>query len=527
MRPLMMIWIVMAVGAGGAEAQSSDGPDIGDRFGEVAAIDRLTPADTLYREARRALTRREYERAITLFTELRQSEPESIHLADALYYEALARVQAVSETFSSSDVDRDALLAEVMEASDRLEEARSLLAGRETREPVEETARLRLRVESVLAELAVHRRMLERGDTVSLPLRIEAERREVPFTVGTVSRTGAVTDASVLRGATSTESRLAYVPFSVARVTREDGSPSELPADCDPARLRERVTVFYTLFDRDPAILDDVLEELESAGEADACAMPLRSTVLGHALATGALDRDRVVQAVRNEPDPFTRRAALHAIREWGDPEDRDLLFEIARTDDDQTVRLLAAHTLLELPDGAGRDRALSLVEEGELEPRGVALIISDILKDASADEAARIRTLFETADDDHLRTTILAQLSTSPREADRAWVRERVGDRTLPAQMRAAALNQASWRGADMDFLLSVYRDTDETLLRRQILWALAGSPSQEATDALIRAYRESDSDELRSATVNALTQRDDERAHAALRAILRGEDP
>jgi HEAT repeat protein len=558
----------LVVGAGGAEAQSTTaappdrgGPEVEVLRGVDGTVELISPADTLYREARRALTRREYERAISLFTELRETEPESVHLADARYYEALARVNAVTETLSASDEDREALLAEVERATTRLAEARSLLEGREDREPVEETERLLERMESALAQLVVHRRALERGDTVSLPLTIEAERREVPFSVGAVSRPATTAihprvvgapafgvdtitrdarsleramvlqqaQAGALLSAATAERQVRSVPFSVSRYVPGlfGGLRAEVPPGCDEARLRERTAAFHALFDRDPAILDGLLDDLEAAGDSDPCAAPLRSTVFGHALATGALDRDRVVQALRNEPDPFTRQAALHALRESADPADMELLAEIARTDDDQTVRVLAAHTLLDLPDGVGRGRALALVEARELEARGVVMIVSEILSDASAEEAARVRDLFDQIDDDALRTAILAQLSISPREADRAWVRERVADRTLPAQMRAAALNQASWRGADMDFLLSVYGETDETLLRRQILWALAGSPSAEATEALIQAYRESDDPELRSAAVNALTQRDDERADAALRAILRGEDP
>ncbi|MEZ4414375.1 MAG: HEAT repeat domain-containing protein [Gemmatimonadota bacterium] len=89
-------------GADGTAAQASDepafleaGPGAAQSVLEVWIPElqawQEVPGDTLYRRARNALNRREYEVAAASFSDLRRRYPESAFVADAYYYEAFAR----------------------------------------------------------------------------------------------------------------------------------------------------------------------------------------------------------------------------------------------------------------------------------------------------------------------------------------------------------------------------------------------------------------------------------------------------
>lgn len=92
----MMMWAGIGLATGTA-GQST--PMERDAVGIQTALETVfpqDPGDELYRQARRALQREEYQEAARLFQELRQRHARSAYVGDSYYFEALARYREAS-----------------------------------------------------------------------------------------------------------------------------------------------------------------------------------------------------------------------------------------------------------------------------------------------------------------------------------------------------------------------------------------------------------------------------------------------
>ena len=498
--------------------------------GAVLASSVETPSDTLYRAARAALSAGDHQRAIELFERLRETEPESVHLPEARYYEARALFERAMAEFRERDPSADELAtADFERALARLSEAQALAEARsdpdDAARPVErEMERLRYQLREA-TELVAGARVAGRADRATEVAMGDTLQR-------TLARVRAATGAST------------SAPFSVSRVSRAGGeSPlayrvhelrfrpwqEATPEGCDADALADRRTALHGLISRDPEIVVEILQELGEAEAFDPCAAPLRETALHFVRRAGDLPEGMLERLILEDPSAVVRATAVYLLRTVEPPEEvpLELLARVVRGDEDTRVRIAALHGLVDEVSPERRALVWGMLEDDVVEGDERGAAIAYLLQTRLPEEGARFRTLFEVDGDARARSMILAEFAVSEREEDRRWVRERVADRDLPVELRAMALNQAGWRGADMDFLYDLYRESDETTLRRQVLWAAAGSPAPEATGFLIRAYRVTTDSALREAALNALGQRDDEQATAALRAILRGEDP
>ena len=85
----LAVWVAPSSGQVGVVGGEAEAMALADRVERSAG--RQDPADDLYRDARRAMNREEWDQAARLFRELRETHPRSAYAGDSYYFEAFSR----------------------------------------------------------------------------------------------------------------------------------------------------------------------------------------------------------------------------------------------------------------------------------------------------------------------------------------------------------------------------------------------------------------------------------------------------
>jgi HEAT repeat protein len=406
-------------------------------------------ADTIYRAARRALNESQYRRAIELFEQSLDEEPE--YSAEALYYQALSyyrmggrsnyeralgKLEAQMERYPNSAAYGDA-----EELTVRIE---GELARRGDAQAAERLAREaeRMHVSQEHDEQAEHEAEIK---AMALHALIQADpEKALPY----LSR--------VLQNRTPETAELrGQAVFILGQ--HESDQTLDLMLDVvrnDPDPDVKAHAAFWLSQVNDPRAIDATIAILDDPN--------LDEDLKGQAIfALGQTDDPRAGQilrdyASRSDVDPEVRGMAVHGLAQHPSPENSALLKQMFREVDDPEVREQILFALTQMTDAVDGDWLLA------------------IFSDPNEEDDVREMALFMAAQSGNVDARILSQMYDS------------AGDNTDMKEQILFTLTQID-SDAAFDKMLDIARTEEDPDLRQNAIFWIGQSGDPRAEDVLL----------------------------------------
>lgn len=422
-----------------------------------------TREDSLYRAAREALNRGEYNRASTMFKALETQFPRSRVAPAVLYYQAFALYRAGSTA--------------------ELKRALEVLKAQQERYPDAaadpDAASLRTRLQAALAA---------RGDAQA------AEALRIA-TAG-----GPSCDKEDIEVRAEALNALAQIDPPEARSTLK-----KVLARRDECSVQLRRRAVYILgrsgteesatdllevarTDPDPSVRSDAINLLGR--------MPGSAT-----LAT-------LEKIFADAPDDRTRQAALSALRSRGGPEAKRVLRTIIEREDiSEKMRMEAISQL------AGSSRHAVEIRSSPRIASGTRVGSGEPITAADAEDAAYLRSLYGKTPSQAMKVQIVSAVARMGGTANDQWVLAIAKNRDEDMRLRREALSRLRSTTLTVEDLSKLFDALSERELRRAVLQQLARRDEPAATDKLIEIAKSGTDPRLRREAISALTRKNDPR--------------
>jgi HEAT repeat protein len=432
-----------------------------------------TREDSLYRAAREALNRGEYNRASTLFKSLETQFPRSRVAPAVLYWQAFALYRAGS--------------------TDELKRALEVLKTQQERYPDAaadgEAATLRTRLQAALAA---------RGDAQAA----EALRAA---TAG-----GPTCDKEDIEVRAEALNALAQINPPEARPTLK-----KVLARRDECSVQLRRRAVYILgrngteesatdllevarTDPDPSVRSDAINLLGR--------MPGSATVA------------TLEKIFADAPDDRTRQAALSALRSRGGADAKRVLRTIIEREDiPEKMRLEAISQLA----GSSHDGRVAMNSDSRqalvaLEAAGRRAAYGD------EEDAAYLRTLYGKTQSQAMKMQIISAMARMGGTTNDQWVLAIAKNREEDMRLRREALSRLRSPTLTVDDLGKLFDSLSERELRRAVLQQLARRDEPAATDKLIEIAKSGTDPQIRRDAISALARKNDPRTTKLLLELV-----
>jgi HEAT repeat protein len=422
-------------------------------------------ADTVYRAARRALNESQYRKAVQLFEQSLDEEPE--YSAEALYYQALAYYRMGGRS------NYDHAYRKLNEQLARYPDAASSGDAEE----------LMVRIESELAR---------RGDAqAAAKLAQEAERLE------------------------QRETRRERTSKRETQEAREHEYQEE--ADIKAMAL-------HSLIQADPEkaipYLTKVLknrtpETAELRGQA--------VVILGQHESDQTLDL--MLDVVRNDPDPEVKAHAAFWLSQVDDPRAIDATISILDDPNlDEDLKAQAVFSLGQTDDPRAGQILRDYASRSDVDPEVRGMAVHGLAQHPSPENAQLLKQMFNDVDDPEVREQILFALTQMPDAVDGDWLLAIFANESEDDEVREMALFMASQTGnVDARVLGQMYDSAgDNTEMKEHILFTLTQVDSEAAFDKMLQIARSEEDPELREHAIFWIGQSGDPRAQDVLLDIL-----
>lgn len=440
------------------------------------------PADSLYRAAREAMGKGDYNRASELFARVANQYPRSPRAGEAMYYMAfsLYRLGGTEKLKSAYDV-----LA-------RLNTSYPEVAKRDAQS-------LRTRICGELAR---------RGD--------EECAAEVTETVRAMERTEAIAERS------ANVSARASARASARGSTRASAGPRAIPGCPDPDDDDdERIAALNALLqmdaDRALPILAKVLERR------DPCSAPLRrKAVFLVSQKRTPETADLLLRIARNDPDQETREQAVFWLSQVSDERAVDMLQEILRSSKDEGLQNKALFALSQHKSGRGAAilREFAVRDGASEELRGQAIFW--LGQRASAENNEFLRSLYTRLTNAELKDKVLFSLSQRRGMGNEKWLMGIVTNERENIELRKKALFWAGQGGVAIDELIPFYTRLTDREMKDQMIFVLSQRRSTAAVDKLLDIAKNDRDPELRKKAIFWLGQSRDPRVQQFLLDLI-----
>lgn len=435
--------------------------------------------DSLYRAAREALNRGEYDRASELFATFIETRPGSPAVPDAYYWQAFA-------------LYRTGGLDELRRGLELLDLQRERYPDAATRDDAEVLAtRIRgslARMGDADAAVAV---AMTAEQLVPRPSPHRAPSRPLP--PGGSSR-------------------------PLDSVSSRSGSDA-----CADQNADLRGAAINALLNMDSERALPIVEEV--LANHDECAAPLRRRAVFILAQHITPETDRILlDVIRNDPDRGVRRQAVFWLSRVPSDAAVEALVNILETDGDDSLR---EHALFALSQH-GSDRARRILrdfaqrDDAPTKLRERAFFW--ISQNAGSEDAAILRSLYGRLTDDRLKERAIFAISQIGGPENQAWILGIAHDTNAPARVRKQAIFWAAQGGAPTEALIRIYDTVDEREIREYLLFALSQRADEAAIDHLIRIAQNDPSTAMRERALFWLARSNDPRVPELIRAILSG---
>ena len=444
------------------------------------------PADSLYRAAREALGRREFDAAADLFGQLPVRYPVSAYAPDAYYWQAFALYRVGDE------------------------------AG----------------LRSALAALHTQRSRFPRaaqGDAAALERRIQGE----------LARRGDRTAAVAVERAATAVAAVPPVAPAVAPAPEppDPPEPSVAPTPPDPPEVPGKpgrmgkecggddddikIAAVNALIQMDSEKARPILQRILARRDAGSACLR-RKAVFLIAQGDGEGTEDILLQATRTDPDPEVREQAVFWLSQVGTEKAVTALDSILRRSSDRQLQEKALFALSQHESPRARAALRGYAERSDV-PEGLReKAIFWIGQSDDPESGAYLRALFGRIQSQELRKKLLFSISQHEGKENRSWLLGVARDAGQPLEIRKQALFSAGQAGVPVVELGALYDTLGERELKEQILFVLSQQDDPAAVDRLLAVARKDSDPELRKKALFWLGQSDDPRAARALQDII-----
>jgi len=433
------------------------------------------PADSLYRAAREALTRREFRQAADLFSRIASQYPKSGYAPDALYWQAFALYR----------VGRTA----------QLREARDALRRQRERFPDAAT----------------------KGDAAALDVRIQGE----------LARRG---DSQAAESVTEMAGQVAQPPTPptppVPAEAPEPPEPPELPDHDGDDRCQDddddtKIAAMNALIHMDSERAQPILKKV--LARRDAASVCLRRKAVFLISQGGSEGAEEILLAsARNDPDPEVREQAVFWLSQVGTERAVSALDSILRTSKDRNLQEKAIFALSQQDSPRARQALRTYAERADAPEHLREQAIFWIGQSGGPESGAYLRELFGRIKGEELRKKILFSVSQMGGPENSKWLIGVARDRTQPVEIRKQALFWAGEGGAPIADLVAIYDRMPDREMREQLIFVYSQRKDPAAIDKLFAIARNDPDRELRTRAIFWLGQSKDPRVAQFLSDLI-----
>ena len=430
------------------------------------------PADSLYRAAREALTRREFRTAADLFGRIVERYPKSGYAPDALYWQAFALYR--------------------IGGTPQLHQAREALRRQRDRFPDAAT----------------------KGDAAALDVRIQGE----------LARRG---DSQAAESVLHAAGRIAEPPEPPE--APEPPEPPEAPeplehgsdGHCRDDEEDTKIAAMNALIHMDAERARPILRRVLARRDAGSVCLR-RKAVFLVSQGGGEGTEELLLASARSDPDHEVREQAVFWLSQVGTERAVGALDSILRTSSDRRLQDKAIFALSQQDSPRAR-QALRTYAERTDAPEGLReQAIFWIGQSGGAESGTYLRELFGRIKGEELRKKILFSVSQMGGQENGKWLIGVARDRAQPVEVRKQALFWAGQGGASLADLTGLYSTFDDRDMKEQLIFVYSQRDEPAAVDKLLEISRRDPDPELRKKALFWLGQSDDPRAAQALQDII-----
>ena len=444
-------------------------------------------AERAYRDARRAFTRSQFERAIDLFRVFRDQFPDNQYTGDSYYYQAYAlyRQQALREALRMIDTQ----LA-IHPLSSTADEARDL-------------------------ELRIRNRLAERGDAVSAELALRqasgvlARSALARGEVGTLATEAALVQSALL---SSVALRRVEVALDAAGYGGRALAQDRGQEGCEEEDVQHAALQALMQMDTNRAIplLEKVLQRR------DECSIPLRKqAIFVLSQHDPAAAEPIMIDIVRNDPEPEVQEAAVFWLSQVGSESAFTALADILATTDDPKLQETAIFALSQQQGGEAAEILMSYALDSSKPDRLREKAIFWISQHPDHADAPFLIDLYGRLDEERLKQSVFISLAQLDDAAAIDWMMDRALDPNEATELRKQAL---FWAGqhpsADLSRFAGLYERLVDREMKEQLIFLYAQRQEPDTVDRLIEIARVETDPEIRKRVIFWLGQTGDERA-------------
>jgi HEAT repeat protein len=452
------------------------------------------PAETLWREARRAIAEEEWETAISDFAKVRSSYPRSAYIGDSYYWQAWALRQKGTTT-------------SLRQATTLLETQRDKYGGSATMASGESSALL-TRIRGLLARS---------GDAQAA----ESITKRAGQAAGAGSGSSSSSSFNNNPGAGDNSGQNGRRgPTTTGRNIRTAQSSS---SGCKNENDDERVMALNALLQMNS---DDALPLLKQVlAKRETCSEILRrKAVFLVSQKRGSEAADILLATAENDPDQETREQAVFWLSQVDSDRSVKFLEQILKTSKDENMQEKAIFSL----QNGHSDRGLAILRDyanREDVPENLRENAVFWIGQRKSDENAQfLRNLFTKTKNPDLREKIIFSISQTNQPGNAQFLLDQALNSSNSIDVRKNALFWASQSNAvDVAKLGELYDKAGDADFREQVIFALSQKGrNSAAVDKLIDIAKTEKNRDLREKAVFWLGQSRDPRALKALQEII-----
>jgi HEAT repeat protein len=451
--------------------------------------DAQDPADSLYRDARRALSGDAYQRAAELFRQIRQKYPKSSYASDAPYWEAFALQRLGGETnlrlaqdalgLQQRDYPRAATRGDAAALNARIEG----MLGR--RGDAVAAQNVRGRAERAASDGCPRAEEDERVDALNAVTQMDAERA-MPILKKVLAR----------REPCTQQLRRTAVWLVARQKSSEAASLLVNTAKTDPDReVREQAVFWLANVQSDDAVT--MLVDLARNGDD----LDLRKR------AVYALSRSKSDKALSTLRDITTDSRAPEELRAEA------LNWYLSRTGKDAADPFTLFKDVYTKAEGTMLKQAALRYLAGLRSDEGRAFLVALAINDREAMEVRRVAVSYLASGGGYTNWT--------PRAVGQTSVSTTVSVRTSSSSAQSDASARPSGPAIAAS-LMQVYEKAGDLDIRRQALSSLASLRDNAGIEQLITVARTEKNVELRRYAISVLSRSKDPRALELLQEII-----
>ena len=424
------------------------------------------PADSLYRAAREALSRREFRNAAELFARIAERFPRSGYAPDALYWQAFALYREGG--------------------TPQLEAARDALRRQRERFPDAAT----------------------QGDAAALSVRIQGE----------LGRRGDSHAAADVLHAVGTIAEPPTPP--------EAPEPPEAPHRAHDERCGNededtKIAALNALIHMDSERARPILRRVLARRDAGSVCLRRKAVFLVSQVG-GEGAEEILLQSARQDTDPEVREQSIFWLSQVGSDRAVAALDSILRTSSDRRLQEKAIFALSQQGTPRASQALRTYAERADAPESLREQAIFWIGQGGGAEAGTYLRELYGRIEGEELRKKILFSLSQMGGQENTKWLIGVARDRAQALETRKQALFWAGQAGAPLADLAGLYSTLDDREMKEQLIFVYSQREEPAAVDKLLEISRGDPDPELRKKALFWLGQSGDPRAAKALQDII-----